>query len=157
MNYPALTSTALGVLGAAVGLALEPARRGGDLVAQGGPGVGLIREVAVIDRFAEQLRSAFPAGAIARVQVLEYGDDPEVELEKTAFRVFFDWPGRTEGKKADPKTVHAFVNANGAAITKLGDELPSFIGWVELRPDGLSGTSRDDGLAFRIGGRRGLA
>jgi hypothetical protein len=110
----------------------------------------------VIDRFGEQLRSAFSADAITRVQVLKYGDDPEVEPEKTAIRVFFDWPGRTEGKKANPKTVHAFVNANGAAIEKLGGELPPFIGWVELRPEGLSGTSRDDGLAFRIGGRRGL-
>jgi hypothetical protein len=87
----------------------------------------------VIDRFEEQLRSAFPADAITRVQVLEYGDDPEVEPEKTALRVFFDWPGRTEGKKADPKTVHAFVNANGAAINKLGSELPSFIGSSQLR------------------------
>jgi hypothetical protein len=26
-----------------------------------------------------------------------------------------------------------------------------------LRPEGLSGTSRDDGLAFRIGGREDLA
>jgi hypothetical protein len=117
----------------------------------------LTGKVTVIDRFGEQLRSAFPADAITRVQVLEYGDDPEIEPEKTAIRVFFDWPGRTEGKKADPKTVHVFVNANGAAINKLGDELPPFIGWVELRPEGLSGTSRDDGLAFRIGGRRGLA
>jgi hypothetical protein len=108
----------------------------------------------VIDHFVEQLRSAFPAGAITRVQVLEYGDDPEVEAGKTAIRAFFDWPGRRESEKADPKTVHAFVYGNGAAITKLGDEMPSFIGWVELRPDGLSGTSRDDGLAFRIGGRR---
>lgn len=56
--------------------------------------------------------------------MLKYGDDPEVEPEKTAIRVFFDWPGRTEGKRANPKTVHAFVNANGAAIEKLGDELP---------------------------------
>lgn len=108
----------------------------------------------MIDRFVERLRSAFPAGAITRVQVLEYGDDPEVGPGKTAIRAFFDWPGRREGEKADPKTVHAFVNGNGAAITKLGGELPSFIGWVELRPDGLSGTSRDDGLAFRIGGRK---
>jgi hypothetical protein len=105
------------------------------------------------DRFEGQLRSAFPAGAITRIQVVEYGDDPEVEPEKTAFRVFFDWPGRTEGNKAGPRTVHAFVNANGAAITKLGAELPPSIGWVELRPEGLPGTSRDDGLAFRIGGR----
>jgi hypothetical protein len=117
----------------------------------------LLWEVTVIDRFVEQLRRAFPAGAITRVQVFEYGGDPEVEPDKTAIRAFFDWPGRTQGKKADPKTVHAFVYGNGAAITKLGDELPAFIGWVELRPDGLSGTSRDDGLAFRIGGRRSLA
>jgi hypothetical protein len=114
-------------------------------------------EVTVTDGFEEQLRSAFPADAITRVQVLKYGDDPEIEPQKTAIRVFFDWPGRMEGKKADPKTVHAFVKANGAAIYKLGDELPPFIGWVELRPEGLSGTSRDDGLAFRIGGRRGQA
>jgi hypothetical protein len=117
-------------------------------------GSGLVPEVIVANRFEEQLRSAFPPEAITRLQVLECGDDPEIEPEKTAFRVFFDWPGRTEGKKADPKTVHAFVNANGAAINKLGSELPAFIGWVELRPEGLSGTSRDDGLAFRIGGRR---
>ena len=49
----------------------------------------------------------FPAGAITRIQVVEYGDDPEVEPEKTALRVFFDWAGRTEGNKADPKTVPA--------------------------------------------------
>src|SRR5262249_37915208 len=114
-------------------------------------------EVTVSDRFEEQLRSAFPADVITQVQVLKYGDDPEVEPDKTAFRVFFDWPGRTESKKADPKTVHAFVNTNGAAINKLGDKLPSLIGWVELRPAGLSGTFRDDGLAFRIGGRKGPA
>lgn len=106
------------------------------------------------DRFEDQLRSAFPAGAITRVQMLEYGDDPEVEPGKTALRVFFDWPGRAEGTRAGPKTVHAFVHGNGAAITRLGGELPPSIGWVELRPEGLAGTSRDDGLAFRIGGRR---
>lgn len=108
----------------------------------------------MIDRFVEQLRRAFPAGAITRVQVLKYGDDPEVEPDKTAIRAFFNWPGRTQGKKADPKPVHAFVHGNSAAITKLDGELPPFVGWVELRPDGLDGTSRDDGLAFRIGGRR---
>lgn len=108
----------------------------------------------MIDRFEEQLRSAFPPAAITRIQVLEYGDDPELEPGKTAIRVFFDFPGRTAGKKADPKTVHAFVTANGTAVSKLGGELPAVIGWVELRPEGLSGTSRDDGLAFRIGGRR---
>lgn len=36
----------------------------------------------MIDRFGEQLRSAFSADAITRVQVLKYGDDPEVEPER---------------------------------------------------------------------------
>ena len=64
-------------------------------------------EDAVTERIEQQVRSAFPDGAIARVQVLQYGDDPEVEPGQTAMRVFFDWPGRSDGKKADPKTVHA--------------------------------------------------
>jgi hypothetical protein len=70
----------------------------------------------VTDRIERQVRSAFPDGAIARVQVLQYGDDPEVEPGQAAMRVFFDWPGRSEGKKADPKTVHAFCNVNEAAL-----------------------------------------
>lgn len=36
----------------------------------------------VTDRIEERLKSAFPAGAIERVQVLEYGDDPKVEPER---------------------------------------------------------------------------
>ena len=55
---------------------------------------------AVTDRIEQQVRSAFPTGAIARVQVLQYGDDPEVEPGQAAMRVFFDWPGRSEDKKA---------------------------------------------------------
>lgn len=39
-----------------------------------------------------------------------------------------------QGKKADPKTVHAFVYANGAAINKLGDEFAP-VRWVgEIAP-----------------------
>jgi hypothetical protein len=74
----------------------------------------------MIDRFEEQLRLAFPT----RIQVVEHGGDPEVEPEKIALRAFFDWTGRTEGDKADPKTVHAFVHANGTAITGIGADLP---------------------------------
>ena len=61
-------------------------------------------EDAVTERIEQQVRSAFPDGVIARVQVLQYGDDPEVEPGQAAMRVFFDWPGRSDGKKADPKT-----------------------------------------------------
>ena len=34
---------------------------------------------AVTDRIEQQIRQAFPDGVIARAQVLQYGDDPEVE------------------------------------------------------------------------------
>jgi hypothetical protein len=42
----------------------------------------------VTDRIEQQVRSAFPEGVIARVQMLQYGDDPEVEPGQTAMRVF---------------------------------------------------------------------
>jgi hypothetical protein len=45
-------------------------------------------EKAVTDRIEQQVRSAFPEGVIARVQLLQYGDDPEVEPGQTAMRVF---------------------------------------------------------------------
>jgi hypothetical protein len=109
---------------------------------------------AAADRIEQQLRSVFPEGAIARVQLLEYGDDPEVEPGETAMRVFFDWPGRSEGKTADPKTVHTFVTANGAALDMLRDELPRSIGWAEFLPEGPARTDSPHRLAYRITDRR---
>jgi hypothetical protein len=105
----------------------------------------------VADRIEQQVRSAFPGAAIARVQVLQYGDDPEVEPGQAAIRVFFDWPGRSEGKKADPKTVHAFVVANSAALGVLGEELvPRVIRWAEFRPESPAGAAIPHGLSYRI-------
>ena len=40
-----------------------------------------------VNRVEEQVRSAFPEGAVERVQVLTYGDDPAVEPGETAIRV----------------------------------------------------------------------
>ena len=114
---------------------------------------------AVTDRIERQVSSAFPESAITRVQVLQYGDDPEVEPGQAAMRVFFDWPGRSENKKADPKTVHAFVVANSRALDMLRDELPIVIRWVEFRPESPAGPASPRGLAYRITdrGRRAAA
>ena len=109
---------------------------------------------AVTERIERQVRSAFPDGAIARVQVLQYGDDPEVEPGQTAMRVFFDWPGRSDGKKADPKTLHTFLLANSAALDVLRNELPSVILWVEFRPEPPAGAASPHGLSYRITDRR---
>jgi hypothetical protein len=105
---------------------------------------------AAADHLEEQLRSAFPDGVIAWVQVLDYGDDPEVEPGKTAARVFFDWAGRLDGKRAGPQTVHAFCVANSAALGQLHAELPPFIEWVEFRPDNPPGAATPEGLSYRI-------
>jgi hypothetical protein len=105
---------------------------------------------AVTDRIEQQVSSAFPEGAITRVQVLQYGDDPEVEPGQAAMRVFFDWPGRSEDKKANPKTVHAFVVANATALDVLRRELPHVIKWVEFRPESPAGSPTPHGLSYRI-------
>jgi hypothetical protein len=105
---------------------------------------------AAANRLEAQLRSAFPDAVIARVKVLDYGDDPEVEPGQAAARVFFDWVGRLDGKQAGPQTVHAFCMANGAALDQLHAELPPFVEWVEFRPDNPPGAATPEGLSYRI-------
>jgi hypothetical protein len=110
----------------------------------------------VTARIEELLRSAFPVGAIERVQVLEYGDDPEVEPGETAVRAFIARAGRPEGKEADKEIVAAFEEANRAVIKKVRDDLPRFIGWVEFRPDRAGGAG-PHGPILRLGMRGGRA
>ena len=107
-------------------------------------------EKAAADRIEEQLRSAFPEGAIERVQVLEYGDDPQVEPGETAIRAFVSRTGRPEGKEADQETVKAFEEANRAVIMKVRDHLPRFIGWIEFRPDRPGEATAPHGPMLRI-------
>lgn len=105
---------------------------------------------AVTDRIEQQVRQAFPDGAIVRVQVLRYGDDPEVEPGQAAMRVFFDWPGRSDANKPAPQTLHAFLVANRAALDVLRDDLPLVIRWAEFRPEPPAGTASPLGLSYRI-------
>lgn len=61
---------------------------------------------AVSDSIEMQLRSAFPEGTFTQVDVLGYGDDPDVEPGETAIRAFVDraWPARGElaGRREGP-------------------------------------------------------
>ena len=115
-------------------------------------------EKTAADRIEEQLRSAFPEGAIERVQVLEYGDDPQVEPGETAIRAFISRAGDgPEGKEADQETVKAFEEANHAVIMKVRDHLARFIGWIEFRPDRPGEAATSHGPMLRIGGRGGQA
>ena len=71
---------------------------------------------------SEWLRSAFPAGTIARVQVLGYGDDPGVEPGQTAMRVFIDRAWRPVGGDADKEIMVGFEQSSHEALPKLLDD-----------------------------------
>lgn len=93
-------------------------------------------------RVEEHVRSVFPDGAISRVQVLEYGDDPAVEPGDVAVRIFFPRPDPPEGEEADEDIVESFERANREHIKKLNDRLPRFIAWLEFEPDSQGGADR---------------
>lgn len=97
-----------------------------------------------VNRVEEQVRSAFPEGAVERVQVLTYGDDPAVEPGETAIRVFISRAGRPEGEEADKEIVKAFEEVSRPVIKRLGDELP-FVGWMDFRPDVQDESARSGG------------
>lgn len=106
---------------------------------------------SVADRIEDQVRSAFPEGAIGRVQVLGYGDDPVVEPGETGIRVLVGQPG----EEPPGGTLKTFHQANRAAVRKLQDELPRFIGWIEFHPDRPADPARQHGpvLRLKIAGR----
>jgi hypothetical protein len=92
---------------------------------------------ALSDSVAAQLRAAFPEGAFTQVDVLGYGDDPDVEPGETAIRAFVDRAGHPAGTfQDDEEVIRAFEEANQEAITWLHRDgrLPS-IAWIQLIPD----------------------
>lgn len=110
------------------------------------------------DRIEEQVKAAFPEGAIERVHVLTYGDDPGVEPGETAIRVFVSRAGRPEGLEADKEIITAFEEASRPVLKRLSDELP-FIGWIDFRPSTQDESGRPAGPSgtgpfFRFRGRR---
>jgi hypothetical protein len=92
---------------------------------------------AVSDSVEKHLRSLFPAGTFTRVDVLGYGDDPDVEPGETAVRAFVDRAGQpAESWEDDEKVLQVFEKAHGQATKKLHHPglLPS-VAWVHFIPD----------------------
>ena len=92
---------------------------------------------ALSDSLAAQLRSAFPEGAFTQVNVLGYGDDPDVEPGETAIRAFVDRAGhQTATFEDDEEVIQGFADANSQAITRLhrDRQIPG-IAWIQLIPD----------------------
>jgi hypothetical protein len=102
-------------------------------------------------RVEKHVRSFFPDGVINRVQVLEYGDDPEVEPGDIAVRVFFRRPDRPEGEEAGEEIVGSFEKANRECLKKLDDELPRFVAWVEFQPDSPGGAEEFRRHVLKLG------
>ena len=90
---------------------------------------------ATADSVRNRLLSAFPEGTFARVDVLGYGDDPEVEPGDTAIRVFIDRADRPEENWDSHKTLDDWADVNSEGIDKLRDGLLPSIAWVSFFPD----------------------
>ena len=97
----------------------------------------------------ERIRSAFPEGAIERVQVLAHGDDPEVGPGETAVRVFLTREGRPEGPEADKEILTTFRDAGQGPLGRLSDEL-RFFEWIEFRPHVQDEPARHGGPSIRL-------
>lgn len=82
-------------------------------------------------------RSAFPEEAFTQVDVLTYGDDPDVEPGETAIRAFVDRGGRPAGTfQDDEDVIRAFEDTHREAITWLHrDGRLASIAWIQLIPD----------------------
>jgi hypothetical protein len=92
---------------------------------------------AVPDSVEKHLRSLFPAATFTRVDVLGYGDDPDVEPGETAVRAFVGRAGHpAAGWEDDEKGLQAFEKACGQVTRKLHHAglLPS-VAWVHFIPD----------------------
>jgi hypothetical protein len=92
---------------------------------------------AVSASVEQQLRSVFPEGTFTQVDVLEYGDDPDVEPGETAIRAFVDRAGHPAASFQDDENVlQAFEQANRPGIRKLHrDDLLPAVAWVQFIPD----------------------
>ena len=66
---------------------------------------------AAVDRLTEQareqIRERFPDAPVARVEVLQYGDDPEVEPGQLLIRVVLEAPDDKEGRLQALESFHS--------------------------------------------------
>ena len=95
----------------------------------------------------EEVSKRFP-GAVQRVAVLQYGDDPVIEPGGLLVRVIL---AAGEGREAQHQALKAFENAHGPAIKQFRKDLSAQLpeaGQLEFRTSG-----DDDGPRMVLGGR----
>lgn len=76
-------------------------------------------------QFNEEIRKRFPDAPIEAVEVLQYGDDPEIEPGQILGRVTIDAQGATDedGKEGRGQRLEAFHDAHRDAIRALRQDL----------------------------------
>jgi hypothetical protein len=76
-------------------------------------------------KFDEEVRRRFPGAPIERTEVLQYGDDPEIEPGQVLARVVVDPQGATdeEGNEDRGRRLDAFRDAHRDAMHQLRDDI----------------------------------
>ena len=110
---------------------------------------------AAVDRLTEQareqIRERFPDAPVARVEVLQYGDDPEVEPGQLLVRVVLEAPDDKEGRLHALETFH---DTHREAFASLRRDLEhiSEVGLLEFVA-GEGGDHGDDSPRIRLASR----
>ena len=122
-------------------------------------------EQAEIDRlnqeFDTEVRRRFPDAPIQRVEVLQYGDDPEIEPGQILGRIYIEEPESTaegdEAKEARGRRLEEFHDANRAKIRELRrelDKLPASA-ILEFTVAGEAAEGEHRGPRLRLAGKPG--
>jgi hypothetical protein len=101
-------------------------------------------------QIGDELNRRFPGGAVQRVKVLQYGDEPMIEPGELLVRLIVE---AAEGPKGQEQALHAFEEAHDEAFKQfrkdLSAELPNV--W---RMEVLTSSDTGDGPRMVLGGRR---
>ena len=101
-------------------------------------------------QLGEEVTKRFPGGAVQRVKVLQYGDEPMIEPGELLVRLTLEAP---EEKKGQEQALHAFEEAHDEAIKQFRKDLSAALPNV-WRLEVLTSTDTGDGPRMMLGGRR---
>lgn len=108
-------------------------------------------------QFDDEVRARFPGAPIVRVEVLQYGDEPEVEPGQMLGRITIEAPGGAEAgdEEARGRRLEEFHDTHRAAIRELRrelDKLPANA-VLEFVIDGEPADGERHGPRIKLAGR----
>jgi hypothetical protein len=98
-------------------------------------------------RARQQIRERFPDAPVESVEILQYGDDPEVEPGQLLVRVVIEAPADDEGRR---RALDAFHDTHREVFTHLREDLSQIRGIGLLEFVAGQGGSRGEGGGPRI-------